>query len=565
VISEFVAHLWQSTLFAGAAWLLTLTLRKNQARVRYWIWFVASLKFLIPFSLLVGLGASVPRQAAVPPVQARWAAIAEQARPLVTIPAVAAKVGIAADGATQGYLVTAAFFLWFCGFMVIALCWAARWKRIDRLRRRAKPLSIRTNNDSAVRMMWAAGLIEPGVFGIFRPVLLLPEGIGERLDEAQLKAILDRELCHVRRRDNLTAAIHMVVQASFWFHPLVWWLGARLIDERERACDEGVLDLGNKPQAYAEGILNVCKLYVESPLACVPGVTGSNLKRRIEAIMRNRISRKLNLGSKVLLATASFVAVAGPVFVGMMEVTPMLRAQGGVAQMQTNAQGSSRLEFEVASIKPSVTPPDGRVTVMMETKGERFRATHEPLINLIAFAYNVRLYQISGAPSWVSSFENGYEIDAKARVGISIDESRLMLQSLLADRTKLKLRSEQKDFAVYELGVGKNGSKLRAAEPPGPGDRSGTFGRVGVLIGMKTSMEELAAVLSMRLDRPVLNRTGIDGHFDFNFEYAPDNQPDSAAPSIFTALQEQIGLQLGPARRPVEILTIERIEKPSEN
>jgi uncharacterized protein (TIGR03435 family) len=69
----------------------------------------------------------------------------------------------------------------------------------------------------------------------------------------------------------------------------------------------------------------------------------------------------------------------------------------------------------------------------------------------------------------------------------------------------------------------------------------------------------------MRLDRPVLNKTGINGHFDFNFEYAPDNQSDSAAPSIFTALQEQIGLQLEPARRPVEILTIERIEKPGEN
>lgn len=75
-------------------------------------------------------------------------------------------------------------------------------------------------------------------------------------------------------------------------------------------------------------------------------------------------------------------------------------------------------------------------------------------------------------------------------------------------------------------------------------------------------MEQLAGVLSMRLDRPVLNKTGIDCHFDFNFEYAPDNQPDSAAPSLFTVLQEQIGLHLEPARRPVEILTIEWVEKP---
>ncbi len=113
---------------------------------------------------------------------------------------------------------------------------------------------------------------------MFRPVLLLPEGIEERLDVGQLDAILAHELCHVRRRDNLTAAIQMVAQSVFWFHPLVWWVGERLIEERERACDEEVLRRGGSPRVYAEAILNVCKLYMELPLACVSGVTGSNLK-----------------------------------------------------------------------------------------------------------------------------------------------------------------------------------------------------------------------------------------------------------------------------------------------
>ncbi len=116
------------------------------------------------------------------------------------------------------------------------------------------------------------------MFGIFRPVLLLPEGITERLTAAQLEAILAHELCHVRRRDNLTAAIHMVVETVFWFHPLVWWIRARLIDERERACDEEVLRLGSEAEVYAESILEACKLYLESPLACVSGVTGSDLE-----------------------------------------------------------------------------------------------------------------------------------------------------------------------------------------------------------------------------------------------------------------------------------------------
>ena len=82
--------------------------------------------------------------------------------------------------------------------------------------------------------------------GTVRSVLLVPEGIADRLTPRQLEAVLAHELCHVRRRDNLTSAIHMIVEAMFWFHPLVWWIGARLVEERERACDEDVLRLGGE-------------------------------------------------------------------------------------------------------------------------------------------------------------------------------------------------------------------------------------------------------------------------------------------------------------------------------
>ena len=158
--------------------------------------------------------------------------------------------------------------------------------------------------------MSSRALFEPGVFGIFRPVLLLPEGILERLSPLQLQAIIAHELCHVRRRDNLTAAIHMVIESIFWFHPLVWWIGSRLVDERERACDEEVLRQGSEPEVYAEGILNVCRFYVESPISCVSGVTGSDLKKRIEAIMTHRIVRSMGLGRKLILAASCMAAFA---------------------------------------------------------------------------------------------------------------------------------------------------------------------------------------------------------------------------------------------------------------
>ena len=88
-----------------------------------------------------------------------------------------------------------------------------------------------------VPVLSSSSLLEPGIFGILRPVLLVPEGIQDHLTSAQLNAIVAHEMCHVRRRDNLTFAIHMAVETLFWFHPVVWWIGARLVEVRELACD----------------------------------------------------------------------------------------------------------------------------------------------------------------------------------------------------------------------------------------------------------------------------------------------------------------------------------------
>ena len=182
---------------------------------------------------------------------------------------------------------------WICGFAVVLFVWFARWRRVSAAIRHATPLREGREVEALRRLERIGGIrrqlddvlsrasLEPGIFGIARPVLLWPEGISARLEDAHLDAILAHEVWHVRRNDNLAAAIHMVVEAVFWFHPLVWWLGARLVDERERACDEEVLQLGSQPQIYAESILKICEFCVGSPLACVSGVTGSDLKKRI--------------------------------------------------------------------------------------------------------------------------------------------------------------------------------------------------------------------------------------------------------------------------------------------
>src|SRR5439155_12218642 len=126
-----------------------------------------------------------------------------------------------------------------------------RGPEVDALRR----LERRTGVSQPIAMVTSTSALEPGIFGIVRPVLLWPAAIGAHLNADQIATILAHEVAHVRRRDNLAAAIQMVVEAIFWFHPLVWWMGARLVEERERACDEAVVGPGGGHAVYAETML----------------------------------------------------------------------------------------------------------------------------------------------------------------------------------------------------------------------------------------------------------------------------------------------------------------------
>ena len=296
----FTNHLWQSTLFAALVAILSIALNANSASTRYWLWFVASLKFLVPFALLATLGSRLDVSPVAPIV------------PLITVEQINTSfapvpASLPAPHGTPWWPAALAV-VWLVGALSLLARWLWRWRIIYSAVRRATPLPVR----APVPVLSSRTAIEPGVFGLFRPVLLLPEGITTRLTSDEFAAVLAHELSHVRRRDNLTAALHMLVETLFWFHPLVWWIGSKLIAERERACDEAVLSSGSQPHVYAQGILNVCKFYLESPLACVSGVTGSDLKRRVAAIMSNHLSRRLTLTRKLILAGAASAAVAVP-------------------------------------------------------------------------------------------------------------------------------------------------------------------------------------------------------------------------------------------------------------
>jgi bla regulator protein BlaR1 len=310
-------HLWQSTLFALGAWALALGLRNYGARVRYKIWLAASIKFLVPFSLLAAVGVQL-RPLAAANVATGLSALrpGEMATRLVS----PAQMLATDDG--HATLLALAAILWALGCVALVLRWHVLWRHTRAIVRMAVPADI----TATVPVLKSALLREPGVVGVVRPILLIPADLDTRLDPKQLESIVGHEMCHVRNRDNLTAAIHMIVEALFWFHPLVWWIGARMLDERERACDEAVVRAGNDPRDYAEGILKVCRSYVASDLACVAGVSGADLKSRLEAIMTKNDVKELRGGKKTALAVVAFCSLAAPVLLGAIAPASLAQA-----------------------------------------------------------------------------------------------------------------------------------------------------------------------------------------------------------------------------------------------
>jgi bla regulator protein BlaR1 len=535
-------HLWQSTLFAAAAGLLAFVLVRHRAEIRYRLWMLASIKFLVPFSLLTSLGSRIEWRSMPAVAPAVPAAIGQIGQ---TFSPVAAQAASPAD-ATWVWLLL----VWALGSGFLAVRWWILWQRIQASIRTASRLPA----GGPVRVVSSAVQREPGVFGILRPVLVLPQGIVDRLTPAQFQAVLAHEFCHVRRRDNLVTALHMVVEAVFWFHPLVWWVGARLAAERERSCDEEVLRRGSSPAVYASAILSVCRFYLESPLACVAGVTGGDLKRRIATIMTARTAVRLRPWHKLLLAAAGIAALAGPVLVGM--------------------QAENGLKFEVATIKPSKGGGGGRGGLEI-LPGGGLHMAGTTVKQLIAFAYGVTEAEISGGPAWISS--STYDIlgkperpDSEANPAPgTAGWTRLQqrLQSLLAERCRLAVHTESKPAPGYALVVAKSGPKLEPTKS-GPDMPPGTMRSVNQINGRAGTMPMLATVLSEWLRRPVEDRTGLTGRYDYKLEYAPETAGDAPAepgPSVFSALQEQLGLKLESIRGTVKTIVIDRIDKPSAN
>lgn len=255
-----------------------------------------------------------------------------------------------------------------------------------------------------------------------------------------------------------------------------------------------------------------------------------------------------------------------------------------IGQVRVWAQTSPA--FEVASVKQS--PAGGSVLSWSwgNTTG-KVRLTRIPLTNVLMQAYKVDAYQISGPP-WLTT--EYYDIVANAPEGAPKEQIPQMLQALLADRFKMTLHRESQSLPVYALPVGRTGPKLKEADPSGPKGLSYRISSVEIRIKGQIPTAMLATGLSSRLDRPVLDLTGLKGIYDIDLAWAPEvagsktamgtaagavpdaSQPGPApdasmpGPSIFSAIQETLGLRLEARKAPIEMLVIDHVEKvPTEN
>jgi len=235
--------------------------------------------------------------------------------------------------------------------------------------------------------------------------------------------------------------------------------------------------------------------------------------------------------------------------------------------------------FEVATVKPVDPDPNGGRYIKMQG-ANRFVEKAYTLKLLIAAAYDLNPKTISGGPPWLSS--DHYDILAvtPGEVQPTHDEQMTMLRSLLSDRFKLAFHREQKVFSIYELQVAKNGPKLKPSasrpdEPAVVGPGVVYPPQRVVLPGRNATMGNFVSLLQRAiLDRPVVDKTGLSGRYDFDLEWAPDETqfggdlPASAAsqsPPLFEAIQQQLGLKLEATRGPVAALVVDQVERPSAN
>jgi beta-lactamase regulating signal transducer with metallopeptidase domain/Flp pilus assembly protein TadD len=310
-----IAHLWLATATAAVGIVLVVLLRGVSARIRFAILLLATLRFAIPTPWLTAAGEALAACMPSRVVAAQVPSLEGLLRPGAVL---------LANTSAPASSLPVLEILWLAGALVSLALW---------LRCRTAVSSVRTPNAdeaealrrASVRMnaalpelKIAAAGFTPGASGLWRQEVVLPDGLSAELSADELESVCAHELAHIRRRDNLSAAISRIIAAAFWFHPLVWWMDRRMRAERELACDEMVVASGPQ-EAYATALSKVC--LAAGTAGSFAGMAGPNLTQRLERIMTTKFSTT-GRGLRSIPATLALLAMLLPVAAGFV------RAQG---------------------------------------------------------------------------------------------------------------------------------------------------------------------------------------------------------------------------------------------
>jgi uncharacterized protein (TIGR03435 family) len=427
-----------------------------------------------------------------------------------------------------------------------------------------------------IQLLVHEAIVGPMTCGVVRPAVVLPRDAREWTREDLRRAIV-HELEHIRRADWSMLCLARVVCALYWFHPLVWMCWHRLRLEAERACDDAVL-LDAPSDAYADQLVTLAeRLASPTRQSMLAMANRGDLSARVSAVLDDRQPR--GRAGVVTIATAAVCAIVLLTAVAPLRAVPR-------PQVRSNPDGN-RLTFEVASIKRN--PADGGRRSVGDSGG-RFVMINYAIGMLIRSAYPDAVEYIGG-PDWIGS--EPYDVTAVAPGGTPRADIPPLLRALLADRFNFKAHYEMREQPTYDLVLARGDTQVprglkkvdvdcdarRAARDRGetlpaaarlsngmlPCTDGGTYSDAVTIRAGGTSMARFAEILRSVAGRAVFDRTGLKDYYEFQVTFHPNPQPSTDTPSLFTALQEQLGLQLESSRRPVRVLVIDHIERPSEN
>jgi uncharacterized protein (TIGR03435 family) len=496
-----------------------------------------------------------------------------------------------AHAALPGQFLSWVVAFWLIGASAFSLRLLGGWILAQRLRyrmvraaslewqRTLDRLKARISVTRPVRLL-VSGLLEaPAAIGWFRPTVLVPAGALAGPPSAPMEALLLHELAHIRRHDYLVHILQSVGEAVFFYHPGVWWISGHMRTERELCCDDIAVSITGDAVGYARALAEFDS--ARFIRRAVVAANGGSLADRIARLLgQSSGSRRASGGTAIAPAL-------------------ILLSIGAWAVI---AQPAARPQFEVASVKPSVSQ---RIMNVRPLPGRLTADATLPI--LIQYAYGVEPFQVVGGPNGLMS--SRYQIDAKADAAASRDQMFLMLQSLLKDRFQLKTHRDTKELPVFALVPNKGSLKLpspkegvcvdSAVDAPAewagvgrmaaPGEVPPTKNRCGSAVvalgprgaqmkGGKIAMPELVRTLSMLLGRSVIDRTGFTGLFDLQLDFVPDDTTPSMPPpppnsgisditgvSIAQALQQQLGLRLQSTKGQVQVIVVDQAEPPSVN